>query len=321
MQGFDQKRPSLIDGIRAAPDRFPSLHSLLTALLALWPDHGKFLSRSFRDRSDALLESTGLVASMIVKLAGTDLAKLCEDYRWMCDRLQEEELEFRRTGRYRRRTFAEADRDVYANPEYMSRYINGILLSQALWFNHAAVLDLYIRRFLPETPPGGRLLEVGPGHGLMLCMAANQGRLATLTAWDVSETSISRTAQSLERLKISQPVELAIGNVVEKTSGNRRFDVVTMSEVLEHLESPASALANVRTLLAPGGRLFISVPVNSPAPDHLYLLRSPEEAVELIQHCGFNVTDARFFAMGGYTLERARRADVTISCAIIAELP
>lgn len=31
----------------------------------------------------------------------------------------------------------------------------------------------------------------------------------------------------------------------------------------------------------PGGHVFIQVPINSPATDHLFLLRSPQEAPDL----------------------------------------
>src|SRR5437763_4105534 len=218
--------------------RYEPLDRIVDALLDAWPEHQKFLDRSFRDRDEGMLESSNRIAQLVLELGGDERGALCDDYRWTCDRLQEEEIDFRRTGRYRRTSFAEVEREIYGRGDFMGRYINGLLLSQVIWFNHAAVLDFYIRRFLPETPVGGRLLEVGPGHGLMLCLAAATGRMTSLTGWDISPTSIEATRAAVLRMKVSQPVDLAVNDILQPQGEACRFDVVTMCEVLEHLEKP-----------------------------------------------------------------------------------
>ena len=48
--------------------------------------------------------------------------------------------------------------------------------------------------------------------------------------------------------------------VLPSVLGGLSFDVVLCLDVLEHLRQPASALAHLTTLLAPGGRILISVP-------------------------------------------------------------
>jgi 2-polyprenyl-3-methyl-5-hydroxy-6-metoxy-1,4-benzoquinol methylase len=100
-----------------------------------------------------------------------------------------------------------------------------------------------------------------------------------------------------------------------------KFDCITFSEVLEHLEDPKGALVKLRSLLKPTGRLFINVPINSPAPDHLYLLRSPEEATDAIQNAGFEIERAEFYPMTNHTLEQARRHNLTISACMIGRPP
>jgi 2-polyprenyl-3-methyl-5-hydroxy-6-metoxy-1,4-benzoquinol methylase len=300
-----------------SPKRFPALTGLLAALLQSWPEHEKFLIRSFRDRDEAMLETTDRVARMTLDLAGEDIQGLCEDYRWTCDRLLEEEFEFRRTGHYRNTSFDAAFREVYSRPEFMSRYINGLLLSQTAWSNHAAVMDVYLRKFLPRLPEGSRLVEVGPGHGLIICLAAASGRIGSLAGWDVSKTSVESTRAALARMKVAQQVTLRVRDILQPSSEQETFDVVVMCEVLEHLEAPDEALRQARQVMAPDGWLFVSVPVNSPAPDHIYLLRSPAEAADLVRRNGFEIDDAHYFPMGGWTLERAERSGITISCAIV----
>ncbi|MFM2475425.1 class I SAM-dependent methyltransferase, partial [Burkholderia cenocepacia] len=41
---------------------------------------------------------------------------------------------------------------------------------------------------------------------------------------------------------------------------DERFDLIAMLDVLEHVDDPAAALAEVRARLAPGGRLVVTVP-------------------------------------------------------------
>ena len=84
------------------------------------------------------------------------------------------------------------------------------------------------------------------------------------------------------------------------------------------MEEPARALGHLRTVLKPGGRLFVNVPINSPAPDHLYLLRSPEEAVAAVESAGFVVEESGFFPVTNYTIERARKWALTISVCMVA---
>jgi len=56
-----------------------------------------------------------------------------------------------------------------------------------------------------------------------------------------------------------------------------------------------AALKATARRLRPGGRLWVNVPINSPAPDHIYLFRTPEEAVDAVQAAGFEVSETAFF--------------------------
>ena len=93
---------------------------------------------------------------------------------------------------------------------------------------------------------------------------------------------------------------------------------MVLSEVLEHLEEPVKALAAIRHVMRPNGRLYINVPINSPAPDHIFLLRSPEEAVAFVEQQGFRVERTGFFPATNYSLDAARRHQLTVSVCLIA---
>jgi 2-polyprenyl-3-methyl-5-hydroxy-6-metoxy-1,4-benzoquinol methylase len=261
-------------------------------------------------------EATETIAAMVLRLAGDDLSRVVDGYRWLCKQVLEESYHFRRTGRYRLSSFADAEREVYSNFSLMRKYMDGQLLTQVMWANHTSAFDVYLHEFLSENKDGYRHLEVGPGHGMLLSFALQDPRCESATGWDVSDASLTATREALERLGVPRKATLSRQDVL-RTQSSERFDSIVISEVCEHLEDPRRALECLRGLLAPRGRIFVNVPANSPSPDHIYLLDTPEQAVELVKSSGFEVSSSWFLPATGHTLERARKAKLAISCVVI----
>jgi len=302
-------------------DSFPSLTRIVDAQRQAWPDHAKYLRTRFAGDDPAALSRADNVARLVLALTGEELPRYCDDYRWMCENFIEEEAFFRRHNHYRRTRFDEVERDVYSNQAYMARYVNGILLSQLLWRNHAAALDLFQTRFLPALPEDYSHLEVGPGHGLFLSYAAADPRCGAAAAWDVSAVSIAATGAALATFGIPRPVTLTVQDVLSAPARPEAFDSAIISEVLEHLEDPAAALRTLFASLKPGGRIFINAPVNSPAPDHIFLWREPGEINRLVEEAGFAIDDVHLLPMTGYTVARAMEMAASLSCVVFARRP
>jgi len=107
--------------------------------------------------------------------------------------------------------------------------------------------------------PGARtLLDVGAGIGLM-CLAAREAGLESAgvepSAWAVK---VAREAHRVDLLQGAFPHPALTG---------RRFDVITVIDVIEHLQNPMALLREVRDALHPGGLAVITTPdVRSLAP-------------------------------------------------------
>ena len=228
----------------------------------------------------------------------------------------EEELFFRRNGRYRLSTFAEALEQVYANKPFMTRYMNGLLMTQMWWDNHSRVSKYYRDAFLAGNAKDYSHLEIGPGHGLFLYFAAIDPNAGAIESWDISEASAELTKEALMTLGAKSLPTLRLQDMFDNPQG--RFDSIVFSEVLEHMEKPGEAVDVLRSLLTPQGRLFINMPINSPATDHLFNTETPEELVDFIAARGLNIVDATFFPGTNQSLQRARDKKLTINCAIIA---
>lgn len=316
-----------VDSRPAIPDHLgPATEKVVGSLLATWPEHAKFIRHSFADRSPELAATRETVASLLLRVAsdsGRPLASWMEDYRFLCEGIVfPEELFFRRNDRYRLSTFADALATVYNDPVFMARYMNGLFVSDVLWSNHARAMQHFRDAYLAKLPVGGEHLEIGPGHGMLLHLAIESGRFDAMTAWDVSPTSVTHTRHMLSVIGHPDSVNVVQQSFLEPDllkENSGRFSTVVLSEVLEHLEHPEPAMRTIGQLLDPKrGTVWINVPANAPAPDHLFLLRSLEQLKELLRSVGLEVVDSAAFPVTGATFEKAVRDSLPVSYVVVA---
>lgn len=213
---------------------FPTVQDLNTRLLSLDPKQEKFLSRRFSSLSKREKRNIEEIALKCVELAGDHTDQCIEDYLWYCKNQVEEELFFRRNGRYRRTTFQECVDDVYSDLAYMTRYMNALLFTQVWWSNHTELMSYYREAFLPLIPVGGRHLEIGPGHGMLLYFACQFSPASTFETWDVSQASLDSTERSLKRMGVSNLPVFRLQDMME--ADRELWDTIVLSEVLEHLQ-------------------------------------------------------------------------------------
>ena len=126
--------------------------------------------------------------------------------------------------------------------------------------SQAYPLAWYHRQFLEALPhdrPVGRtLLDVGCGPGMLLAKARDVGYQAL--GLDVNLAAL----QQAETIYGLRPDQLFRGTLEEWMGAHpeKKVEVITAFEVLEHLEDPARFLREVHTVLCPGGILALSVP-------------------------------------------------------------
>ncbi len=295
---------------------FPNLAYLVAVQLSVFPEHEEYLTRRFENSPDEELEIAEDLALKARQIVGDRLESVCESYKWLSGAIIDEEFYFRRNGKYRLSSFEEAYNQIYANEAYMTRYVEGILLSQIWWANHCATIKYFREQFIAGNPPGFSHLEVGPGHGLFLFYASESANCGSITGWDVSAASLKSTSECLRAMGVTKKATLREVNLLD--APDETFDSITFSEVLEHLEKPLDALKILHRVLKPGGRIMINAPVNSPAPDHIYLFNTPEEVIDMVVEAGFEIEQSMFSTVSGDSLERSRKLKSTISAVVIA---
>lgn len=78
---------------------------------------------------------------------------------------------------------------------------------------------------------------------------------------------------NLEEIEAARELgyDIASGNC-ETFASEQRFNLIVLSDVIEHLDNPALALENLASLLTPGGQLVISTPNATAAGNFLRVL-------------------------------------------------
>lgn len=118
------------------------------------------------------------------------------------------------------------------------------------WFTaRRAIAEKIIKRL--DLPPGAKILDAGCGTGGNLAMLSRHGQVHAM--------ELDPQARQMANAKgIAQVLSGRLPDEVPYQQG--QFDLVTLLDVLEHVEDDRSTLSVLGSLLKPGGYLLISVP-------------------------------------------------------------
>src|ERR1700730_12173604 len=109
------------------------------------------------------------------------------------------------------------------------------------------------REILPLLPKAARnILEIGAASGQTLRWIKTIYPSAVTTGVELSDAMAA---------ELSQNADVAIiGSINECLPQLKRYDLILLLDVLEHLFDPASVLRNLRQVLEPTGHVVVSVP-------------------------------------------------------------
>jgi SAM-dependent methyltransferase len=133
------------------------------------------------------------------------------------------------------------------DPEFSQRYRE--LYESHWWFR--AREELIIKFLRRKQPPEGwgTILDVGCGDGLFFRELAQFGDVEGI---ELAGDVISPNNPFRNRIHI--------GPFDETFQPGKKYSLILMLDVLEHLSEPVAALRNAVSLLQPGGSLLITVP-------------------------------------------------------------
>jgi 2-polyprenyl-3-methyl-5-hydroxy-6-metoxy-1,4-benzoquinol methylase len=145
------------------------------------------------------------------------------------------------------------------------------------------------------------LLDVGCGDASLLRLVDAHFPGRKLAGVDLSSVVVEQNRAALPHM------DFAVANVVTDALPGV-FDVVVCTEVLEHLDEPARALANIAAAVAPGGHVVVTTPTGKvhATERHFGHTRHPtrNELALLAEGAGFDVVELRAWGFPTYALTK-----------------
>lgn len=224
-------------------------------------------------------------------------------YLKLIARMVHERMEFLRTGKYASSSFADVEKQIYLNPDVFEYHMHGLVFAQFFWPEQSTRFRFFSENIAGFMPAEGRYLEIGGGHALYILEAIHHSSSST----DFSLVDISPSSMELAKgFAKGLPINFRLLNIFDYAP-TKKFEFITMGEVIEHVEDPLSLLKRVRDLLAPGGTAFISTPANSATIDHIHLFNSANEIRKMLEEAGFQIVIEKVQYADNVTEDRARK--------------
>ncbi|HYP42327.1 MAG TPA: class I SAM-dependent methyltransferase, partial [Chloroflexia bacterium] len=152
---------------------------------------------------------------------------------------------------------------LYANPRWKAEFLFG-RYDEAYWASYANSVSATAQddrknrkrwqprlNLLNKARQTNRILDVGCSSGEFLLAAQANG----WTAYGV-ETSPIAAAQAHQKTG----AEIYVGTLDTATFPDAWFDVVTLFDVIEHVQSPSDYLKHIARLVRPGGFVALTTP-------------------------------------------------------------
>jgi ubiquinone/menaquinone biosynthesis C-methylase UbiE len=170
-----------------------------------------------------------------------------------------------------------------------------------------------IEKVTGRLAPGTRVLDVGCGRGEFMARLQRERR-CSCTGIDINGNVLEKVYRDLE-------IPVVQGTLAEVRCPTASFDLVAMTEYLEHEPRPRHVIEEAARVLKPGGFLAIEVPdITGPpgrwflddwwqvdAPRHVTFF-SPHTLTLMLQDCGFEVLRIKRYGLlmsMGYSLLQA----------------
>ncbi len=158
---------------------------------------------------------------------------------------------------------------------------------------YSTIFDFYFeerfQRIKAAVPPEGEWLDIGSGYGLWQSFLKTKS--VQCTGIEIEKNAFQFSSNAGHDVSLIS---------IEEFQTDKKFAVITMCDVLEHVEDPAMILRKCKSLLKEGGLLYIQVPnvlgFKIPYGDHLGLPHhlwqfNPKSLGKLSKNSGFKIVD------------------------------
>jgi SAM-dependent methyltransferase len=147
----------------------------------------------------------------------------------------------------------------------------------------------------------GRILDIGCDTGLFLLEAKKRG-------WEVYGTEYTETA--LQKCR-ANGIQMQQGKLNPSLYEPEMFDVITLMEVIEHINNPQEEIQNIKQLLRPGGLFYFTTPnFNS---IERYVLKGKYNIIAYPEHLSYYTKKTVHYLLRRYGFKKVKLTTTGIS--------
>jgi 2-polyprenyl-3-methyl-5-hydroxy-6-metoxy-1,4-benzoquinol methylase len=174
------------------------------------------------------------------------------------------------------------------DPAYGERYRD--LYQNHWWWRARTELITEKLRALFPAPGRETILDIGCGDGLFFDRLARFGEVEGL---EPGAALVSSDNPHRDRIYI--------GEFDDRFLPGKRYSLILMLDVLEHLPDPAAALRRVESLLQPGGKFVVTVPAfmalwtNHDVLNQHYIRYTKDSFRQLAHQTSLEIEEQRYF--------------------------
>ena len=253
-----------------------------------------------------------------------------EEYLSKLDNFLDTTIEFlklqrqlEKTGKYKYSTFEEVEREVFKNKNSGALegvdYLWGLYFSRIFWIPHHRLTNFFLSEFATVENGNGICLEAPTGSGVFLSQFLSLNKGYTGVTVDISETALSFARKLFDRNQQLTRVVLSQDDIY-KLKDDIKFDRIICTEFLEHVEDPVAILRILRSLLAEGGKIFLTTVTWTAFIDHIYLYEDIAGIKRHIAESGFVIEKEYIQSVFSKDAKRLGESKVALNFAAILRM-
>jgi ubiquinone/menaquinone biosynthesis C-methylase UbiE len=131
--------------------------------------------------------------------------------------------------------------------------------------------------------------DLGCGSGVILSEILMMKPLWNGHGLDISPEAVDYARRLARHKGVANRARFHAGNVTRLPYANASLQLIIASEIIEHMPEPEVVVAEIARVLAPGGQLILTMPVESHTPAHVHSLSSREDLRALCERAGLKV--------------------------------
>jgi SAM-dependent methyltransferase len=131
--------------------------------------------------------------------------------------------------------------------------------------------------------------DLGCGSGVILSEILMMKPMWTGHGLDISLEAIKYARRLALHKGVSERARFHAGDVTRLPYADASLQLIIASEIIEHMPEPEIVVGEIARVLAPGGQLILTMPVESHTPAHIHSLNSREDLRALCERAGLKV--------------------------------